>query len=422
MRSIDSVPLGLKPRRSPRRRPRGWVRHYAGMLTPDAATATRVSLERDAGERLRLLGATIADHGWGGARSRPRMRALVAAPGGKLRWRAVATPPPPGPLGAIVHPIAASTCDMDCPVMLGATQIPLPLHLGHECVAEVLSIGEQVKTVRPGDRVIVPFQINCGECGPCRAGHTASCTSVPPLSMYGFGAGTGHWGGAFSDELRVPYADAMLVGLPDGIDPAAAASVADNVCDAYRHVGPHLPGLLAENPNAEMLIVAAAGERSLFTPSCPLYTGLIALAMGARNVYFADGRARVRAHAEGLGMRALHPRELRHKDPFPLVADVSGDGLAQALRSTAPDGICSSSGGLHRGARIPFLQMYIRNATLHVGRTHARAVIPQVLELMTRGALLPERVTTTVAALDDAPSVLREHFLGGESVKTVLRA
>lgn len=111
---------------SSRRRPRGWVRHYAGMLTPDAATTTRLALERDAGERLRLLTATIADHGWGGARRRPRMRALVAAPGGRLGWRTVAAPPPPGPKGAIVHPIAASTCDMDCPVMLGATQIPLP--------------------------------------------------------------------------------------------------------------------------------------------------------------------------------------------------------------------------------------------------------------------------------------------------------
>jgi alcohol dehydrogenase len=379
-------------------------------------------LERDAGERLRLLGAAVADRSWGGARARPRMRALVAAPGGRLRWRSVATPPPPGPLGAIVHPLAASTCDMDCPVMLGATQILLPLHLGHECVAEVLSVGEQVRTVRPGDRVVVPFQINCGSCPRCKAGYTGSCTTVPPLSMYGFGIGTGHWGGAFSDELRVPYADAMLVPLPAGVDPAAAASVADNVCDAYRHIGPHLPGLLATDPDAEVLIIAAVGERSLFTPSCPLYTGMIALAMGARHVYFADSRAHVRALAEVLGMKALHPRELRRRQPFPLVADVSVDGLGRALASTAPDGICSSSGGLHRQVKIPLLQMYIRNATLHVGRTHVRVLIPAVLELMRKGDLHPERVTTTVASLDEAPSVLREHFLGGESIKTVLLA
>jgi alcohol dehydrogenase len=350
------------------------------------------------------------------------MRALVASPGGRLRWREVQVPPAPGPYGAVVHPIAASTCDMDCPLLLGATQMPLPLHPGHECVAEVLSVGTEVRTVRVGDRVIVPFQISCGVCPSCLAGHTASCTAVPPVSMYGFGLAGGQWGGAFSDELAVPFADAMLVALPDGIDPAAAASVADNVCDAYRHIGPHLPGVLARNPDAKVLITGGIGKRSLFTPSCPLYAGLIARAMGARTVYFADTRPAVRAHAERLGMQAVHPRKLARMSGFPLVADVSADGLSTALQSTAPDGVCSSSGGLHRHARIPFLQMYIRNATLHVGRAHVRALIPAVLELMTRGGLQPERVTTVVAALDDAPRVLGEHLRDGSSVKTVLMA
>jgi alcohol dehydrogenase len=391
------------------------------VLAPDGMIATRLSFERDGGKRVQRLTGTLSDKALG-ARKRPRMRALMAGPGGRLRWREVPAPPAPAPHGAVVHPIAASTCDMDCPVMLGATQIPLPLHPGHECVAEVLSVGERVMTVRPGDRVIVPFQINCGACPPCLAGNTGSCVGVPPLSMYGFGFAGGHWGGAFSDELAVPFADAMLVALPDGIDPAAAASVADNVCDAYRHIGPHLPGVLAEDPGASVLVVGAVGKRSLFTPSCPLYTGLIARAMGVRDVYFADSREHVRAHAERLGMRALHPRQLRGVGPFPLVADVSVDGLETALRSTAADGICSSSGGLHRHARVPLLQMYIRNVTFHVGRTHVRALMPDVLALMTAGGLHPETVTTNVAALEDAPRVLHEHLLDATSVKTVLLA
>ena len=71
----------LRAARSPRgRHARGWLRHYAGLFTPSGTTATRLSLERDAGARGRRLAATIADRGWGGARSRPRMRALAAAP------------------------------------------------------------------------------------------------------------------------------------------------------------------------------------------------------------------------------------------------------------------------------------------------------------------------------------------------------
>jgi len=407
---------------SHRHRPRGWLRHYAGFLTPNAAAATPVLLERDRAQRLRRLGAAVGDRASQRFRAtRPRMRALQAAPGARLRWRDVPVPAPPGPDGAIVHPIACSTCDLDCGIALGATQFALPLHLGHECVADVLAVGERVSTVKPGDRVIVPFQINCGTCTPCHAGRTGSCTSVPPASMYGMGLAGGLWGGAFADQLPVPYADAMLVALPEGIDPVAAASVADNVCDAYRHIAPHLPALLEEDPDAEVLIVAATNPRTPFGSSAPLYTGLIARAFGARNVSLADARPAVRAHAEHLGLNALKPRELRRRAPAPLVVDATVEDLGISLSNTAADGICSSLGGFHRSTQVPLLQMYVRNATLHIGRTHVRHLIPQVLELMLDGRLRPESVITNVASLDEAPFALREHFLGG-GVKTVLTA
>jgi alcohol dehydrogenase len=406
--------------RSSRRRPRGWLRSYSQLLAPSGATGMRLALERGGAERLQRLAQAAGDGATQRLRhTRPSMRALSAAPGGRLRWSTSPVPPAPGPDGAIVHPIAVSTCDLDCPLALGRTQFPLPLHLGHECVAEVLAVGEQVGTVRVGERVIVPFQISCGVCHACVAGHTGNCASVPPVSMYGFGLTGGHWGGAFSDELAVPYADAMLVPLPDGIEPAAAASVADNVCDAYRHLAPHLPALLAADADAEVLILAATSARVLFSGSLPLYAGLIARALGARNVQLVDRRPHIRAHAERLGLGTLHPRELRRRRPAPLVVDVSGDDLPLALASTAPDGICSSAGSLHRSARVPVLLMYGRNVTLHVGRTHARALMPKVLELMLRGDLRPETVITCQAPIDEAPSVLREHFLGG-GVKTVL--
>jgi alcohol dehydrogenase len=405
-----------------RRRARGWLRHYGGFLSPGAAAAMPVILERNRPQRLRRLLTTAGDSAvQRGRPTRPRMRALTAAPGGRVRWRAVPVPVAPGPDGALVHPIATSTCDIDCPLVLGATQLALPLHLGHECVAEVLSVGERVVTVKPGDRVVVPFQISCGECAPCRAGHTGSCLAVPPLSAYGMGLATGHFGGAFSDQLAVPYADAMLVPLPPQVDPVAAASVSDNLCDAYRHIAPHLPDVLRADPDAEVLIVAGLASRPLFSASCPLYTGLIARALGARNVNLVDSRAHVRAHAERLGLGALRPRELRRRAPAPLVVHISADPVSTALAHTAPDGICSSSGGLHRGARIPMLRMYVRRATLHVGIPHARPLMPEVLELMAQGSLPAGDVVTSVASIDDAPAALREHVLHG-GVKTVLTA
>jgi alcohol dehydrogenase len=407
---------------SSRPRPRGRLRHYAGFLTPNAAAAMPVLLERDRLQRLGQLANVLGDRtGQRIRRTRPRMRALRVAPGARLSWHDVPAPASPGPDGAVVHPIACSTCDLDCGIVHGATQFALPLHLGHECVAEVLAVGERVRTVKPGDRVIVPFQINCGACPDCRAGRTGSCTTVPPASMYGMGLAGGLWGSAFSDQLPVPFADAMLVALPEGIDPVAAASVADNVCDAYRHIAPHLPALFEQDAEAEVLIVAALHRSTPFGASTPLYTGLIARAFGAHNVTLVDARPAVRAHAERLGLNALTPRELRRRPPAPLVVDATVEDLNVSLSHTAADGICSSLGGFHRGTQIPLLQMYVRNATLHVGRTHTRHLIPKVLELMLDDRLRPESVITSVGALDDAPRVLRQQFLGG-GIKTVLTA
>ncbi|WP_236722991.1 alcohol dehydrogenase catalytic domain-containing protein, partial [Mycobacterium avium] len=192
--------------------------HYARLLSPDALSAARLPLHRDTKMRIKQLGRRS-----GGRRraGRQRMRGLVAYPGGALRWRSLPSPAMPGPQAAIVRPIAVATCDVDRAMMLGRTPFPLPLHLGHECVAEVVDVGDEVSSVRVGDRVVVPFQISCGRCSACRRGHTGSCLSVPPASMYGFGISGGLWGGALADLMAVPFADAMLVALPDGVEPAA---------------------------------------------------------------------------------------------------------------------------------------------------------------------------------------------------------
>jgi alcohol dehydrogenase len=394
------------------------------LLSPGGAAAGQIALERDAGARLARLGAAAADRlRQRRAPTRPVMRALVAAAPGRLAWRDVPAPASPGPGAAVVRPIAVATCDMDRPLVLGATPFPLPLALGHECVAEVLTVGEGVRTVRPGQRVVVPFQISCGECVACRAGWTSNCRAVPPISMYGFGVGGGHWGGALADQLAVPFADGMLVPLPDGIDPVAAASVADTICDGYRHAGAHLPGLLARDPDTEVLIVAGLDRRPIFSASVPLYCGSAALALGARRVRLVDSRAHVRRAAEGLGIEALAPKALRRLRPAALVvaASASPEGMWAALNKTAPDGVCSSVGGLHRVGRVPLARLYGRNASFHVGRTNARALIPEVLELMASGRFRPELVISAEGSLDDAPRLLGAHYRTAD-IKTILRA
>ena len=119
--------------------------------------------EREAEQRVRRLREGFADATRERVRpSRKRMRSLTLMPGGRLRWRSVPAPPPPGPL-------AVATCDLDRPMGLGATPFLTPLHVGHECVAEVLAVGGEVAEFRSGQRVVVPFEISCGACAACRA-------------------------------------------------------------------------------------------------------------------------------------------------------------------------------------------------------------------------------------------------------------
>src|SRR5438094_6522049 len=162
---------------------------------------------------------------------RPQMRSLVLEDAGQLTWKEAPDPGRRYEREAIVRPLAVATCDLDWPMVQGLTPFALPIHLGHECVAEVVEAPEGFAK---GERVVVPFQISCGTCERCRRGLTGKCHAVPPLSMYGFGAERGDWGGMLSDLARVPYAAAMLVPLPASVDPALVPSTADNMADGWR--------------------------------------------------------------------------------------------------------------------------------------------------------------------------------------------
>jgi threonine dehydrogenase-like Zn-dependent dehydrogenase len=217
------------------------------------------------------------------------MRSLVVEEPGRPAWQEVPEPQRRYEREAIVRPLAVAACDLDLPMILGGTPFPLPIHLGHECVAEIV---EGPDGFAPGDRVVIPFQISCGTCERCRRGLTGKCETVPPLSMYGFGALGGEWGGMLSDLALVPYAGAMLVPLPDGVDPALVASAADNMPDAWRTVAP----ALAELPAADVLVVSGGGGRSM-----PLYAVDAALALGAASVTYVDTDPARLGVAEALG-------------------------------------------------------------------------------------------------------------------------
>jgi threonine dehydrogenase-like Zn-dependent dehydrogenase len=318
---------------------------------------------------------------------------------GQLEWRDTPEPELLTASDALVRPITVATCDLDMALIHGDAPFPGPFPLGHEGVCEVLAVGDDVTTVVVGDRVIVPFQISCGRCERCQRGLTGSCQTQGIGAMYGLEPFGGPWGGFLADLVRVPWADAMLLPLPAGIDPVSVASMSDNIPDAWRTIGPQLPDI----PDPSVLIVGGSG------PSIPFYAIGIAKALGATTISYADHDHDRLAKAERLGALPIEGYDDRPAGSFSLTVCSASDrdALVYALRSTEPDGTCTCNTIFFGGdVALPMLEMYTRGVRLVTGRVNARAAIPPALDLVARGRFEPAEVTDAVVDWDDAIAAL----------------
>jgi alcohol dehydrogenase len=314
------------------------------------------------------------------------MQSLQFVAAHRVEWQELPAPAIEKPGDALVRPLAAAACDLDAAILAGLTPYAPPFALGHEFVGEILEAGDDAG-VQAGDRVMVPFQISCGSCAFCRRDLTANCTSVPRTSMYGIGEVGGSWGGAFSDVVRVPYARHMLLPLPGEISPSIAARLGDNVADGYRAVADGL----ARVPGAPVLVLCGGPKGSV-----PLYAALAALALGAATVDFYDGNTGRLEIAASLGATPHDVEKWpRRVGAYPVTVDATQqpDGLACALRSTEPGGICTSTSMYFEPlVGVPMTEMYMKGATLTTGRVQSRVLLPEVVELVRSGRLDPGRV------------------------------
>src|SRR5262245_11043737 len=325
------------------------------------------------------------------------MQQLTCLGPNKLEWHEVPEPRIAGDGEALVRPLAVARCDIDRFLASGLFPLRGPFALGHECVGEVIALGDAVRGVAIGQRVVVSFQVSCGVCPTCAAGRTALCERLPTLSDYGMQPLSGvEYGGMLSDRIRVPHAEAMLQPISASLDPAALASVSDNVPDGYRAVAPHLAAL----PGSELLIAAHGGL------SIPLYAAQAALALGASRVDFASADAEQLALAERIGAHPVETNfEGRPARRYPIVVDagLSPGGLQYAIRATEPEGICQSV-SYYPGADIPLPlgRMYTLGIRFFVGRCHAAALLPEVVKWVEAKRLRPEAITTRVVDWSDA--------------------
>jgi threonine dehydrogenase-like Zn-dependent dehydrogenase len=349
---------------------------------------------------------------------------------GRLAWHEAPAPRLREPDDIIVRPFVAGRCDGDTvpihrpvsramqaglalglidPIVATITgPVPFkgPFPIGHECVAEVVETGPSVTSVTVGRRVIVPWAVSCGTCPRCRRGLTAKCEKATgTLAAYGFGPSCGPWGGMIADRLRVPYANHLPVPVPDGIPALRVAAAGDNLADAWRTVVEPL----RVRPGGRVLILGGGAK------SIGLYSAGLAVAHGASAVDYVDRNPRRSRLAASFGART--PARSEGDYDVAVEATSTTSGIRQAMRAMAPGGICTAVGYyMATGTRVPLMRMYATDTTLHLGVSHTRAILPELLDFVGRTGFPAERVTTLTADWDQAPEAYR-----ARTTKLVLR-
>lgn len=350
------------------------------------------------------------------------MRELQFRRSGKLAWAERAAPQLVDDTDAIVRPFLVGRCDGDTVplhrpvsralqlgIAVGAVdpvvacvcgRVPYrgPFAIGHECVAQVVELGGAVSGLCVGQTVIVPWAVSCGTCERCRQGLTSKCarTITGELAAYGFGRSTGPWGGMAADLVRVPFAEHMLVGVPEGVPADRVAAASDNLADGWRAV----VAPLSQRPEGRVLVLGGGAK------SIGLYAAGLAVAHGAAVVEYVDQEPGRRAIAESFGARTRRPGDPAVSG-YDIVVEATStaSGLRRALRALAPGGICTAVGYyMASGTSLPLMRMFVTDTTLRIGVSHARASLPALLQFIADSGFAAERVTTLTAGWDDAPT------------------
>lgn len=144
------------------------------------------------------------------------MKAIVYKDAKKVELNEVEDPRVETETDAVIRISTAGICGSDLHMYEGRTSVEPGTVLGHENMGIIEKVGSAVKSIRVGDRVVIPFNVACGFCLNCERGFTSACLTVnaeAPSGGYGY-AGMGPYRGGQAELLRVPFADFNCLKLP----------------------------------------------------------------------------------------------------------------------------------------------------------------------------------------------------------------
>jgi glutathione-independent formaldehyde dehydrogenase len=171
---------------------------------------------RDRGSDLALATKRADGETAGSAHEEVLMKAVVFD--GKYQMRVQEQPRPrlQNPRDAILRVTTAAICGSDLHMYEGRTGLKPGQVVGHEIMGVIDEVGQAVAGIRRGDRVVLPFNIACGDCHNCHRGYTNSCLTMnkdKAHAAYGY-AGMGPYKGGQAEFVLVPNADFNCLKVP----------------------------------------------------------------------------------------------------------------------------------------------------------------------------------------------------------------
>lgn len=186
------------------------------------------------------------------------MKALTYMEHGKFALIDKPKPVIKEPKDAIVRVTLSSICTSDLHIKHGSVPRAVPgVTVGHEMVGIVEEIGDDVKGVKPGDRVTVNVETFCGECFFCKHGFVNNCTD--PNGGWALGC---RIDGGQAEYVRVPYADQGLNKIPENVSDEQALFTGDILATGY------WAARISEIGPEDTVLIIGAGPTGVCTLLC----------------------------------------------------------------------------------------------------------------------------------------------------------
>lgn len=317
------------------------------------------------------------------------MKVAVYHGPGDVRLEEHERPEIANPEDVIVEVSVSTLCGTDLHPFRGRQEKPDGYRIGHECVGLIDEAGAGAGGFRPGDRVLVPATLCCGFCRFCSEGLTAQCVSPESGTLQG----------AQGEYVRVPYAPANLIRIPDSVSDAAALTLTDIFpTGAFAaELGGVVPG--------DAVAVFGAGPVGLMAM-------VSARMLGAVRIFAID---HVPDRLEAAAQEGFIPINFANVDPVLALADrMGGQGVDVSIEAVgqdaiSPDGTIRPSQTLEWAAAVtracgtvavvgdyttpaegvPLHVYFHKNLALKAGIAHHRAMIPRLMEAVRIGQVDP---------------------------------